>query len=537
MVVLRESAEYAKRAFGEECLKRWFSFSTIIGFSIEVDDEVRIELNPDRPDLYSLETLDYASRVYYEKAPPIEIEFKAHPSTVYFDRSAETLRRYFATFIAKGHPIGNRLRPLIDYQEKLHDSVGRHRVKSSIGIHDYDKMSFPLTYGSAHRDQLRFKTYDGFEGTAAEILQNHQKGIEYATLIPGDDLVPVITDRDGGLMSMPPVINGSKSMITEETANFLVDVTGPDLRAVRSTIFLISNFLRVLGYSLYKSKTPGAYDKKCISPEFQRRISLKGSSIEKILGFSVTPHECNTAMKRMGYFSNGEKYPLVYKIPGFRDDVMGEVDLIEDLAKSLGYDQIPEKEIPVPLYGEPDRGNAFFGELRNIFIGAGFQEVLSLTISSASFYREFDQESSYSILNPKNSEYSFIRTSLFPGLLDFLRRNRNRSIPQRIFEVGHVIEGMQQRRKACLVIMDQKAGYSSIKSVADAVLQRIAGNRATVEPSDYAAFIEGRGGTLKLGKKSIGIIGELHPRHLDHFSLTFPVAIMELYVDALEDAK
>jgi Phenylalanyl-tRNA synthetase beta subunit len=221
------------------------------------------------------------------------------------------------------------------------------------------------------------------------------------------------------------------------------------------------------------------------------------------------------------------------KVPGNRIDIMGEVDVIEDIAKAIGYSSIEASTIPISSSGSENPVNSFADTMRDIFIGAGFQEIVTYVVTSGEVYGGMGAHPDYQIMNPKSLEFSFIRNLLYPGMLDLLRRNTNRSFPQRVFEVGNVISGSIQAMKACIMIIDSHAGYSEIKSNIDAILLRITAQKCTVVPEKIDAAIEGRSGKILINSERIGIVGEIHPEILRKFSLPLPVVFAEFDLSTL----
>ena len=238
-------------------------------------------------------------------------------------------------------------------------------------------------------------------------------------------------------------------------------------------------------------------------------------------------------MKRMGILTGGSEFPLHVNVPGHRIDIMGEVDVIEDIAKAIGYSSIPESTIAVSSSGSENPINSFADTMREIFIGAGFQEIVTYVVTSGEVYCGIGPDPAFRIMNPKSLEFSFIRNFLYPGMLDFLRRNTNRSFPQKIFEVGNVISGLTQEMKACIMIIDSRAGYSDIKSNIDAIVLRLTSQKCTVVPEKIDAAIEGRSGRILINSENIGIVGEIHPEVLRKFSLPLPVVFAEFDLSML----
>ncbi|MGC8516249.1 MAG: phenylalanine--tRNA ligase subunit beta [Thermoplasmata archaeon] len=533
MVVLKDRVNLIRKKFGEEAISRWRDFSFILGYSLSADDEVKIELNPDRPDLFSFATLNRASEVYYGFVKPNDIKFTRSSDSVIFKKSAMNLRPYFTVFEAAGSDIGDHLDDLIDYQEKLHESIGKGRKKVSIGIHDRTMVRFPITYQGMDSNNTSFTTYDGFNGTAAQILKTHPRGSEYGNLIKSDTHVPIISDDNGNVLSMPPIVNGSTTKVERSSDKFLVDITGTETRAVRSAAWMLANYFSTLGYQISLPKVK--YESRDMFTDWWKEYSvrLSSSTVNAVIGVSVQAKDAVKNLRRMGLIALDDTYPLQIRVPGFRDDIMGEVDIIEDLAKSIRYSEIPERSISLPLSGMENAMNEFSDMIRTIFIGAGFQEVMTFVVGAPALYKEFELHSSYEIMNPKSTDFSFIRTALYPGLLDFLKHNKSRGVPQRIFEIGRVVVADKERMNACLMIIGPRTNYATIKSVADAVIQRISGTTTEVISASIAAIIDGRGGNLLVNEENVGIIGEIHPKHLDFFELNFPACFIELDLNAL----
>ena len=533
MVVLKDQLDEIRKRFGNEAINRWRDFSLVIGYSISIDQEVKIELNPDRPDLFSFVTLNSASQVYYGSRAARNIRFERSKRPIYFKSSAKRLRPFFTMFEATGRPIGDNMTDLIDYQEKLHESIGKGRKKVSIGIHDRSRLNFPITYEGHEKNDVSFTTYDGFYGTAEQILESHPRGLEYKHLINSDNLVPIISDCKGNVLSMPPIVNGSITKVERDSSRFLIDITGTEMRPVRAAAWMLANYFNSLDYKISLPEIVSESKEEHLKTWKEGSVMLSLDSVSSVLGVLIQAKTAKRNLRKMDLRASGDEYPIEVMIPGYRDDIMGEVDVIEDLAKSISYSKIPEKPISLPLSGKASEINDFSYMLRNIFLGSSFQEVMTYVVSAAGIYDELGLHSNYEIMNPKSSDFSFIRSALYPGMLDFLKRNKNRSIPQKIFEIGHVVEGDKEKVNACLMMIGPRANYASMKSIADAIMQRISGTKVDVKLASIPAIIDGRGGNVFVNGEVTGIIGEVHPKHLDFFELSFPVCFMELNLDIL----
>ena len=201
----------------------------------EVDD-MTVEFFPDRPDLYSVEGLARGMRAFLDIEPGMtEYEVQDSDIDVYVDDSVKEIRPYFRCAVILGVDVDDALlRSIMEMQEKLHITIGRKRSKLAIGIHDLDKVEPPFTFKAVGPHDIRFvplaKTE---EWDLDEILEKHEKGVAYAHLLKGKSKYPIILDKNGNVLSFPPIINGSLTTVTTDTHNLFIDVTGMDEKAVK----------------------------------------------------------------------------------------------------------------------------------------------------------------------------------------------------------------------------------------------------------------------------------------------------------------
>lgn len=536
MVVIRKSTGEFKKLHSKEIYSDLEDYADIIGYSFESDkEEIRIELNPDRPDLMSFSTLISSCRNYFNPS-----EWKEYSSNVnvklILDSTALKLRPYVFGFTAFGKNIGDNFDDLIDFQEKIHLTVGKNRKKSSIGIHDFDRIKNPFRFDSAEADKITFTTYDGtVTGTAAEILKKHPKGIDYANLLPEGKRVPLIMDSADDVLSLPPVINGKKSMVSSETKNFFVDITGTDRNASIGTAFLMMNYFRSLDYDVktvhISSETGNQNDE--IKRYQKREIVITLREIEEFIGLPVEDKTVISVLGKMGFNTLSTRFPITVRIPPHRVDIMGPADIFEDLAKGIGYDKIEAMPISLGTIGSRNKRVEFSNLVREILPGAGFQEAITYVIGSNSKYRNTEYTGDVEILNPKSLDFSVVRDRLSLNLMELYQNNRARTYPQNLFEIGEVLNKGKQSGKVAISTASSKATFSEIKRVADYLCRRLFGKVPELESKDTEMFIPGRSALLKVNGKEIGIMGEIAPVFLEQFSLKVPVSLAELDLDAM----
>ncbi len=531
MVVIRDSKPSLSKKFGKDFLPRVEKYSSVIGYTVEEEaDEIKVEFNPDRPDLFSFYALNRAMKCFYDK--DYWLFSKPGDSGIDFriDENVRKLRNYMASFVAVGKPIGDKLQDLIDYQERIHENLGKGRTKVSIGIHDLSKVEPPFEFRAVSMDSIKFATYDGLvTGTPGDILKKHPKGIEFASLIPSVKEVPIILDSRNDVLSMPPVITGIKSVVDSSTSKFFIDITGDDRKATRDAFFLLMNEFSNLGYSPRLTTNHGtAYADLGIEGQYARKMEIGKESSSRISGIEPKREDAVEILRKMGYMAEPSGKWVSVQVPGHRPDVMGEVDVVEDLVKGFGLEKVPESSMDLPLIGQSRKETEFSSLVRDAMIGIGLQEVRTFVVTSSSFYSGLKYSGGLEVLNPKSKDYSVIRDRLFVSILELLRINRRRPMPYRVFEIGEIYHGGKQLTHLCAVIMDTRASFSSIRQVLDNVAHRVGISTIDAKSSDEEGFISGRTGRVFFDGTDVGVAGELSPEILTKFDLDAPAVVFEL---------
>ena len=425
----------------------------------------------------------------------------------------------------------------MDLQEKLHQGIGRNRKKIAIGVHDFDKVKPPFTYKAVDPKSVKFIPLNSYEEmNLVEILERHPKGIEYGHLLKGKRLYPILVDSEENILSFPPIINGTLTEVTPFTKNIFIDVTGIDRETASLALNIISTALAERGGEIYRTKVIDNGEKSY--PDLEpREMKVKKSYAESIIGMRFKPEEIRESLLRMGYDVKIDGDEILLKVPAWRGDILHEIDIVEDIAIGYGFDRIEPENPKYLTYGKPLEKARLIRKLRTIMIGLGFYEVETLTLSNEK--DEFDKLGMkrgkiVKIENPISEEYTCLRKSLLPSLLKICRANRHRSLPQRIFEIGYVVnEKAKNELHLSFLEIDEKTNFSRCKSLFEAI-SRDAGIEMKIKRSEHPAFIEGRCAGILYKEKEIGFFGEIHPRTLVEFELEHPGIALEINLEYLE---
>lgn len=264
-----------------------------------------------------------------------------------------------------------------------------------------------------------------------------------------------------------------------------------------------------------------------------RKPDLSGSSmslsleyVNKVLGVTLEAEQAAGLLERMRYAVDVEGDTLSVKVPAYRTDVLHPIDLAEDVAIAYGYMNF-KAEIPkAHAVGALDSEEVFWDGVSELMVGLGFREVMSLVLTSRrELFEKMEkgEEPVVEAVKAVSSEQSVARSWLLPSLLGVLEKNRNREYPQRIYEVGDVLDADGTRqKKVAAAIAHAKTNYSEIRSVVGGLLSCL-DLETPQESFAHPSFIEGR-----CCAADVGFYGELSPKVLSNFGLEVPVTAFEL---------
>jgi phenylalanyl-tRNA synthetase beta chain len=516
----------------------WFqSAIPMMGASYEGSegDILRFEFFPNRPDHYSVEGVARSLRHLYGLSGPKEFSVNGGKVRMTVDDSVKKVRPVMLCGIVRNLDLRNGvLKSLIDLQEKLHLTVGRRRKKVSIGIHDLDRVTPPFLFRAYAGNEISFTPLGMAEAMSpGEIIKRHEKGIEYGPLLGGGPY-PCITDANGDVLSMPPIINGTVSALTEDTRNVLFDVNGVDAAACGRVLNILCAAMSERGGAIESVAVEGG-DHPGHYPDMTfRQMTLPVSLVNSVTGIDFSQDEVAALLERMGYTVRKERAGIAAGIPPYRMDVMHPVDLAEDAAIAYGYENFGKSASRMQTNGNLLPSTAFSDLIFELMNGYGYVQTVSFMLSSGRMQFEMmrrQETDAVRLINPVTEDTEILRRSLLPGLLKLLEANRHNELPQRVYEIGDVHIPSRRKYLAALSI-HPKAAFSEGKSLVDALLRDLR-EECTFVSSDDESFMAGRQAAVLKGGTPIGIFGELHPEVITNFNLFNPVVGFELDITEL----
>ncbi|NUB89929.1 phenylalanine--tRNA ligase subunit beta [Haloterrigena sp. SYSU A558-1] len=529
------------------------------------DGEFELEFAPDRLDRLSVEGVARSMRYHYGDSRGVHVpSTNSADWTIEVDESVPDERPYVTGAVIRDVDLDEEaLESLIQLQEKLHATMGRKRAKGAIGIHDLtmlkgrsatDESAPTIEYVGLEPDEDTFVPLDSDrEMTPAEVLEDHQTGQTYADLVSEYERYPAIYD-DLGLFSFPPVINGRRTEVSTDSRDLFVEMTGTDQWTIDKMLNIVCYALAARGATLEDVEVEYP-DREIVRPDLSTKTkTVAHDRIETILGIGLDPEEVIDLAERSGLEAEREENDdgdLVYEVtvPPYRVDVLHPLDVIDDLGRAYGFNDLEPTYPDVGTVGGRHERSRLERAARTQLVGLGFEDLLNFhMINEAENYERMDIEpgsDAYGAGEPAtikeaySEDYTMLRTWTMPSLLMVLERNTHRSYPQHLSEIGFTARvderentGVGENRHVGAVLASHEAGYEDAKARLQALAENFDVDLET-PPTDHPTFIPGRTAAVVIDGEEVGVIGEVHPKVLVEHDLEVPVAAFEFDLEAL----
>jgi phenylalanyl-tRNA synthetase beta chain len=506
----------------------------------EVDDsEVSVEIFPNRPDLLSMGNFARAVNQFNGKGKiaSFKINKPEKDYVVIIDKSVKVVRPHTVCAIVKGLRFDDeRIKEVVDIQEKLHNSVGRKRKKIAIGIYPLDKITLPIRFIAKKPEDIKFLPLESKkEMTGRQILRGHPAGREYAHLLEDADVFPIFIDAKEEILSMPPIINSEKTgRIEEKTREIFIECSGHNLVYLKKCLNIIVAALSEMGGKIYSMEIKDSKDKDFVSPDMSpEEMKFKIEDVEKTLGIKLVEKDVKNYLAQMGIDYDSKKG--VALIPAYRTDILHWIDLAEEIAIAYGYENF-EPEIPdISTIAYEDPADKMKRTIGNILAGVGLLETSSYHLTMKKDVKKMHYEfNDFIEVEDSKTERNVLRMDMLTNLLQILSENSDAGYPQKIFEMGRVFSkddssemGVMEEERLAIAMVDEKMNFTDLKQVVD-YLFKMLDIEYTIKDSENNNYIAGRVGEIIVKSKSVGFIGEIAPRVLKNWKIKMPTAAIEI---------
>ncbi|WP_436936320.1 phenylalanine--tRNA ligase subunit beta [Halovenus marina] len=572
MPVVEADPDELRRLTGHEEISDDQLREDLFGLGLEFegltdDGEFQLEFAPDRLDRLSIEGIARSLRYQYGDARGVYVPSTNDAEwTIEVDSPPEE-RPYVTGAVVRGLDLDEAaFESLIQLQEKLHATMGRQRAKGAIGVHDLTMLKGApgtggeksIRYTSVDPDDERLVPLESDEEmTLREVTERHHIGTEYADLVADMGRYPAIYDALG-LFSFPPVINGQRTEVTESSRDLLIEMTGTDQWTIDRMCAIVCYSLAARGAQVervtveYEADTPGEYaGQRLDRPDFEIRTkTVTHDRIESILGIDLATDTVVDCLERAGLDVETDGTDYRVEIPPYRVDVLHPLDLIDDIGRAYGFNELEPRYPDVSTVGGRHERSRLEDAARETLVGLGFEDLLNFYMTSeADNFERMNVDPGddvvgagrpVTIQEPYSEEYTILRTWALSSILLVLENNTHRAYPQDLAEIGLAARvdesentNVAEHRTVAGALARTDASYEDARARLQTLARAFDKNLET-PPTEHPSFISGRTADIRLDGESVGVIGEIHPEVLVEHDLELPVAAFEFRLDGLQ---
>ena len=282
-------------------------------------------------------------------------------------------------------------------------------------------------------------------------------------------------------------------------------------------------------------------------------LVLRGERIERVLGVGLEASMVERILTGLGFEVKAEEpRQWLCTAPSWRFDMVQEVDLIEELARVWGYNQLPASTVLAPLVlPEQSEDQRSLAALRRQLVARGFYEAITFSFVAPKLQALFDPDTApVALRNPISAELAVMRTSLIPGLLSVISHNLKRQMPRvRVFETGmRFLPGDSTHQEPMIAMAmtgtrDAENWTGEVTAVdffdmKGEVEQLMLGVGAELEfrPSTRAGLHDGQTADIVLHGRVVGVMGAVHPSAAKQLDLPKNTYVAELMQSAVISA-
>ena len=519
------------------------NYKTKIGksyFNNNLDNVIELSITPNRPDCLGIRGIarDLSASGVGKLIDNKNIKIKKigkQNLKVKIEKSKNQACTIFGSCLIKN--IKNKESP--EWLKKRILSLGLRPISAVVDITNY--VMFDLN--------RPLHAYDADKINKGIIVRNSKKGENFKALdnkdYKLDDEMCVISDHQG-ILGLGGIIGGIRSGTEINTKNILLESAYFDPEITRKTAkklelnsdakFRFERGIDPNSISIGLEKASEMIVKICggnvtkldiqsIKKIEKKKISFDPNLASKTIGIQIKTNEIVKILQDLGFNNNKKGKNLIVEIPSWRPDVKGQIDLVEEVIRIKGFDKIksiePEKKRLKPTL---DFFQRHFHLAQRSVASKGYLETITWSFTDEKINDNFKEKSEVvKIINPISSDLNVLRSSLYPNLIFFLKKNIDRGFDnQSMFEIGPSFTGRkpgQQKTVICGVRKENSINIYDIKSdvVKTLIELGIDKNETSIDVVSPSYYHPGRSGTLitKNNKKILAYFGEIHPRIID----------------------
>ena len=533
-----------------------------------------LDITPNRPDCLSIigiareiaavtgQTVHPPEIHYSETEPPID-------SLISVDIDEPKLcPRYCASLIA-----GISIESSPSWLQQRLNSCGMRPINNIVDVTNYVMLEYGQPLHAFDYHKLRGK----------HIIIRRGRDAEPITTIDGagrvlDQSTLVIADRDRAV-AVAGIMGGMDTEVTGETDTVLLESANFDHAIIRQgsqrlglqseasvrfdkglspelpfeALRRATQLLLELSGGRAASGIVDAYPGKAE----RKPILLRTREVKRLSGLQVSATTMTRVLKSLGFLCGATDSPSQFSVvaPYWRSDISCAADLVEEVTRVVGYDEVPATRLAFSLPAqEPSPMLDFKKRLRNILVSCGFQEVLTYSLVSMEKLRKLSPHlqlsaSPLKIVNPMTHEQEYLRTTLRANVLATLANNQKREENgMRVFEIGRVFlprgkDLPREKEMLCAALSGSRSRLSwhgdkqlldffDAKGAVENLMSQLE-REVDFEAKDNDGFVQGRAVDILVAEEKIGTMGEVHPKVAQAFDLSGSVSVVEIDLEEL----
>lgn len=539
------------------------------------DPVIEIALTPNRADCAGLYGIarDLAAAGVGTLKPvdgePVKGTFKSEIGVTIDDKEGCPM------FVGR-HIKGVKNGPSPEWLQKLLKSVGLRPISALVDITNFITHDHARPLHAYDADKLKGDIRVGTSKGGEELDALNDKSYE---LVEG----AVTINDDSGVIGLGGIVGGTSTGCDEETTNVFLECayfaperiarTGRDQGVQSDARYRFERGVDpafvVTGMELFTKMVleicGGEASELVIAgeePEWKRTIEYDPAYTTQLIGIEVDEKRQVEILESLGFEVSGKAPALKVQPPSWRGDVFGKADITEEIARIVGFDDIPSESVHgavVPQAAETVLGSAM-RKARSALSSRGLNECVTWSFLGEDQARAFGANdnlvTSTRLQNPISSEMDVMRPSILPNLIAAAERNEARGYPHAaLCEVGPVFAGVKPDDQS-MVAAGIRSGSNAPRHWADknatrhvdlydakadalAALEACGAPAANAQISADAPeyYHPGRSGCLRLGKNVLATFGEIHPAILEEMGIKFPVVGFEVMLGNIPEPK
>lgn len=536
------------------------------------DAVIDFEITPNRPDCLSIIGMarETAATLKSELTiPKIALneegeEFVKDKVTIKIE-AEDLCKRYTARIIKD-----IKIEPSPLWMQRRLQTCGIRSINNIVDITNYVMLETGQPLHAFDYDKIRGNSIIVRRARPSEELETLDGNIRELN----EDML-VIADKSRAL-GLAGVMGGADSEITSSTRNVLIESAnffGPNIRRTSRQLGLRSEssmrFEKGLdpniclmaadrACQLIEQLGAGKVLKGCVdvfpAKPAPREIAFSPDRINKVLGTSIPQDEMIDILRRLEIDVRHDSGILKAIVPTFRQDLVEEADLVEEIGRMYGYDKLPTT-LPYGnvTQGKLDDYQKYIDDIKDVLVYNGYFETYTYSFVSPKVFdiiktpNDSPLRKAIELLNPLGEERSIMRTTLLPNMLDTISFNLNHKAEElRFFEISSVYLPKQlplkelpvENKRIVMGLCGESMNYYDLKKAIETIFTKLRIKNWDFIPASHFAFHTSRCAKILIGDKEIGFVGEVHPDVLENYEINKKVYAAELDLDTiLENAS